>query len=475
MERAPALAWLLGHRVQRVDGPRPGLLALTLYERGDKQTLLLAFGAQRGVGVHDERPKGDAASAYVQRLRTQLEGARLRGAEWLLARPHTARTEASPEADAQARATALLLAFERADHRAHIVVDFDATTPNLFLLRDDETVAGAADERTRRTRFPDKTRPYTPGHGKGVAIPLDPTALREAGATMVDPAAPQAGSPLLNAARTQLRAALKKAERKLAAIEGDLARVSETPRLRREANVLLCHLDDVPRGAREVRLFDDSREEWVEIALDPALDARRAAEQRFERARKLERGLAISNERRAAAHAEVERLRAQLAELDQATPERGLAIAHELGLVAGAPARRPQPKARVPFRTFRGAHGEPIFVGKGAADNDTLTLTVARPHDHWLHVRGSPGSHVVVPLEKKAQIAPELLLDAATLAAHFSQQRGEPTVEIAHTERRFVRKLKGSAPGSVNVDRERVFVLRVEAARLARLLASEKT
>jgi predicted ribosome quality control (RQC) complex YloA/Tae2 family protein len=461
MTRA-ALAWLLGHRVQRVDVPRPGLLALTLYERGEKQTLLCGFGAQRGVGVRSERPKGEAASAFVQRLRTQLEGARLRSAEWL---------------GDEDRAVALQLGFERADHRARIVVDFDGRTPNLFLLREDGTVAGAADERARRTRLPDKTKPYTPGQGKGIAPPADADSLRAAGALLVDASAPEVGDPVRNAVRTQLRAALKKAERKLSAIEGDLARVTETPRLRREGNLLLCHLDDVPRGAAQVRLLDESTEpaEWVEIALDPALDARRGAEQRFERARKLERGLAISSARREAAQSEVARLRAALTELEAAEPEHVVELAQQLGLANPQAPRRPQQRTRVPFRTFRGAQGEAIFVGKNAADNDTLTLTVARPHDHWLHVRGTPGSHVVVPLEKKAQIPPELLLDAATLAAHFSPQRGEPTIEIAHTERRFVRKLKGSAPGSVNVDRERVFVLRLESARLARLLASEKT
>jgi predicted ribosome quality control (RQC) complex YloA/Tae2 family protein len=457
MERA-ALAWLLGHRVQRVDGPRPGLLTLTLYERGEKQTLLLAFGAQRGVGTRSERPKGDAANAFTQRLRTQLEGGRLRAAEWL----------------GGERALALRLSFERADNHARIVVDFDGRAPNLFLLRADDTVAGAADERARRTRFPDKTKPYAVGQGKGIVIPEHAEALRNAGEQLADANAPEAGDPVRNAARTQLKAALKKAERKLAAIEGDLARVAETPRLRREGNVLLCHLDQVPRGASQVRLFDAAADEWLEIALDPSVDGRRAAEQRFERARKLERGLGISSERRDAARLEVERLRASLHELEEATAERVGELGQELGLVAKSP-RRSQQRTRVAFRTFRGAHGETIFVGKNAADNDTLTLTVARPHDHWLHARGTAGSHVVVPLEKKAQIAPEILLDAATLAAHFSQQRGEPTVEIQHTERRFVRKLKGSAPGNVNLDRERVFVLRLESSRLARLLASEKT
>jgi predicted ribosome quality control (RQC) complex YloA/Tae2 family protein len=453
VERA-ALSWLLGHRVQRVDGPRPGLLALTLYERGEKQTLLLAFGAQRGVGVQRERPKGAAANAFIQRLRTQLEGARLRGADWLV---HGER------------AVALRLAFERGEHHARIVVDFDARTPNLFLLRDDDTVAGGADERARRTRFPDKTKPYQPSQGKGIAIADDAEALRQAGQALADPASPEAGDPIRNAARAQLKAALKKAERKVAAIEGDLARVSETPRLRREANVLLCNLDAISRGAASVRLLDESVDPpaWLEIALDPSLDARRAAEQRFERARKLERGSAIGNERLQLARAEADRIRAQLTEVETAPLE-------QLGKTVQSAPKRNQPRVRVSYRSFYGAHGEPIFVGKSAADNDTLTLTVARPHDHWLHVRGTPGSHVVVPLEKKALIAPELLLDAAHLAAHFSPHRGESTVEIQHTERRFVRKLKGSQPGSVNVDRERVFVLRFESARLTRLLASEK-
>lgn len=456
-----ALAWLLGHRVQRVDGPRPGLLAITLYQRGEKQTLLLAFASnQRGVSASAERPKGEAAAGFIQRLRGQLEGARLRSASWY-------------EAAQADHAVALRLSFERGEHHAEIVVDFDAAAPNLFLLRPDHTVAGAADERARRARFPDKTRPYAPGRGKGISTPEDAAALAQASLLEASPS--EAGDPLRNAARAHVRGALKKADRKVAAIEGDLARVSETPRLRREANLLLCNLDQVPRGASQVSLLDQSVEpaEWVELALDPSLDARRLAEQRFERARKLERGLAIASERLASARAEAERLRAQLDAIETATPEQ---LEAQLGIRAGE--RKPrskQPRARVPFRTFYGQNGEPMFVGKSAADNDTLTLTVARPHDHWLHVRGSAGSHVVVPLEKKALIAPELLLDAAHLAAHFSQQRGEPTVEIAHTERRFVRKTRGSAPGSVNVDRERVFVLRFEAARLTRLLANEKS
>ena len=35
-------------------------------------------------------------------------------------------------------------------------------------------------------------------------------------------------------------------------------------------------------------------------------------------------------------------------------------------------------------------------VGKSAKDNDALTLRHAKPNDLWLHVRGMPGSHVLL-------------------------------------------------------------------------------
>jgi predicted ribosome quality control (RQC) complex YloA/Tae2 family protein len=80
---------------------------------------------------------------------------------------------------------------------------------------------------------------------------------------------------------------------------------------------------------------------------------------------------------------------------------------------------------------------------------------------------------VIVPLEKSRVCPSDLLVDAAHLAAHFSGARGEGVVEVQHVPRRHLRKPRGSAPGLVVVDREKVTVLRVEPDRLARLLAAE--
>jgi predicted ribosome quality control (RQC) complex YloA/Tae2 family protein len=462
----PALPWLLNARVQRVDAPRRGSLALTLFDRGDKQSLVMLFepGA-RGVGSRRERPKGEAAGGFVQRLRTEIEGARLRSAEWF----------ESP--GAPARAVALKLGFARADHSAALVLDFDARSPNLLLLRADGSIVGAADERARRLRFPGRDQPFVPSGGQGIATLESSEALFTAGESLLEASVERAEDSARTRAQTRARTALKKVERKIEAIRADLARVESVPRLRREGQTLLCHLDEVARGATSARLLDETVDppEWLDIALDPARDARQIAQQRFERARKLERGVGIARARLVEAEAEAAELRSLLAGLAAEPLEELGALAEAAGVLieTGRPAK-PKPQARIAYRVFTSSDGHKILVGKGAADNDTLSLTVARPHDHWLHVRGVPGSHVVVPLEKKAVIGQQLLLDAAHLAAHFSKQRAEPTVEIAHTERRFVRKQKGAAPGSVNVDRERVFVLRIERDRLARLLASEQ-
>ena len=245
------------------------------------------------------------------------------------------------------------------------------------------------------------------------------------------------------------------------------------------------NLRALERGQPHARLLDESVEppEWIEFSLDPRLDAQQNAQQRYQRARKLERGTGIAQERLVDTERVVDELRALIAQLDAAPLEgfdeaalRERAAELDLGAISSGKAAKKQagPQVRMPYRTFLSSSGHPILVGKGAADNDALTLTVARPHDHWLHARGVQGAHVVVQRDRNAILTPELLVDAAHLAAHFSDLRGEPSAEIQHTERRYLRKPKGAAPGKVNVDREKVLLLRVEPSRLQRLLASER-
>jgi len=133
--------------------------------------------------------------------------------------------------------------------------------------------------------------------------------------------------------------------------------------------------------------------------------------------------------------------------------------------------RRRREEPAPPYRAFRSLTGAAIWVGKGAAENDAVTFRLAKGNDAWLHARGRAGAHVVLRLEKGKGPDQESLLDAAHLAAHFSDARGDPACEVIWTRVKWVKKPRGAAPGAVTISQERALFLRIEPARVGRLLA----
>jgi len=121
------------------------------------------------------------------------------------------------------------------------------------------------------------------------------------------------------------------------------------------------------------------------------------------------------------------------------------------------------------YRTFESFDGLTILVGKSANDNDYLTLKVAKPDDLWLHARGTPGSHVVIRLEKATDVPHETLRDAATLALFYSNLKKSGKGEVIHTLKKFVKKSKGLKAGAVHVTREKSIWIELQQDRLDRL------
>ncbi|HEV7843269.1 MAG TPA: NFACT RNA binding domain-containing protein, partial [Pyrinomonadaceae bacterium] len=102
-------------------------------------------------------------------------------------------------------------------------------------------------------------------------------------------------------------------------------------------------------------------------------------------------------------------------------------------------------------RRYRSSDGYEILVGRAARDNDYLTFRVARPHDLWLHAADYPGSHVVVRNPSRKEIPQRTVFEAAQLAAHFSHAKRDAKVNVHYTERKFLAKPKGAAPGLVRM------------------------
>ena len=90
-------------------------------------------------------------------------------------------------------------------------------------------------------------------------------------------------------------------------------------------------------------------------------------------------------------------------------------------------------------------------LGRKARDNDYLTFRLARSLDTWLHAADYPGSHVVIRNAAKREIPPKTLLEAAQLAAFYSQGKSQVKAAVNYTQKKFVNKRKGFAPGLVSL------------------------
>lgn len=119
--------------------------------------------------------------------------------------------------------------------------------------------------------------------------------------------------------------------------------------------------------------------------------------------------------------------------------------------------QRPDPP-RVWTYTLPGGHR--VMAGKTETDNDQLSLKVAGPGDWWFHVRGMPGSHVVLMAAQGQPPDRSTLNQAAAIAAYHSKARGGGVVAVSGTLARYVTKPRGAKPGMVNIRKERVFKVR---------------
>ena len=439
-------AKLSGAVVQKVNATLPGRVWLELRVPGQSVTLHLCAAPQVGrLSIVEQRPKGTPgeASGFQHLARTALTGSKL----------------SAVTAEMQ-RTTLTLTKDEK-----HYELQLELSAPPAVLLNASDRILAV----TAQSPVPE--RPGAPFVPRASAAPPGTSRLVEGSPPQDFPLARAAEALFatdetaraIDAARAPLLTKLARLKRTRKKVEAEAARTSLAARYRQDGELLKQHLHEVPRGAKEISLTEylaDGTITQRTITLEPARTPQQHAEWLFHQYRRLTRGEEMSRKRLAQLDKDQTALLAQLAQIDAAPP------------AAAAPKKRLQEPAARAYREYLGAHGERIWVGKGSLDNDTLSFTLSRPHFLWLHARGVTGAHVVIPLERGAAVPQELLLDAAHLALHHSDFKGEPRGEVSYVPVKQLRKVKG-VPGAVTFSQEKTFVLRVEPARLARLLASE--
>lgn len=112
-------------------------------------------------------------------------------------------------------------------------------------------------------------------------------------------------------------------------------------------------------------------------------------------------------------------------------------------------------------------NGWKVLVGRTDADNDRLSLKVARPDDWWFHVRGMPGSHVILRSPPGEEADRDTLKRTAAIAAYHSKARQGGVVAVSCTRARYVTKPRGAELGAVQIRKELVLKVRPAVGELA--------
>jgi predicted ribosome quality control (RQC) complex YloA/Tae2 family protein len=118
----------------------------------------------------------------------------------------------------------------------------------------------------------------------------------------------------------------------------------------------------------------------------------------------------------------------------------------------------------LPFRRYKSSDGHEIICGRSNIQNEKLTFTIAsRKTDWWFHVKGLPGTHVILrPFDNEDMPSDSSILEAASLAAFFSKsiileehnaaegsRAGKLKAEVDYCPVSHVKKIPGAKPGMV--------------------------
>jgi predicted ribosome quality control (RQC) complex YloA/Tae2 family protein len=469
-ELAPALAegW-----IQKVFQPLPDALVLEVRVPGHTRRLLCSIreGTARMHLVRNSLPNPPTPPSFCQLLRARIQGARID-------RIDQVSGDRIVRLDLTSRDGPVALVAELFGRQADLLF-LDGEGRVLATFRHNKTRAGLAYQSPTATQsrsFPHAVATPEPESEPQPAADSGPFPLsfkledlyREREAEL---------SHLTRAREREsaLRKNLKKLLRRTAALRRDLEQAGRYEPYARYGELLKANLGSLKKGLATVSVVDyyDERLPELTIPLDPTKGPQGNMDAYFAKYRKFISAQREISPRLATIETEVQQIQAELQTIKNGTwqaPSGGGRIApRATSHIRGK--HDTFEERRGPFRRFVSSDGHPIFVGRNARENDELTFGLAKSEDLWLHARGTPGSHVVVRLDKGTEPPPETIRDAATLALLYSDLKKSGKGDVIYTRRKWVKKAKGQASGAVTVTQEKTIYVTLDKPRLDALKA----
>jgi predicted ribosome quality control (RQC) complex YloA/Tae2 family protein len=354
--------------------------------------------------------------------------------------------------------------FRGEDQFFKLIIQLTGRTSNLFLLDDVDRILGVL--RGPRGQLPGEiySPPEPPVRRDDVEQIPDgsPSAYADAFYSEVD--AEKAFDSRAAALRARLRTSLQRQRKLKEHLSRDLAGHGDPEEHKKVGDLLLANIATARRDGNKVVLTDyySDGAPPIEFEIDENTSLQDEAARRFRMYTKAKRAREEIAIRLSSVDRETEQLESRSQELEGIVQHRDIAALESFDK-AETPRSPKTPKGKpasptksIPgVRRYLSTDGYEILVGRTSRDNDTLTFRLAHPNDLWMHAGDYPGSHVVVRNPTRKEIPHRTIIEAAQLAGKFSQASEDAKVVIHYTERKFLSKPKGAAPGLVRLSRFR--------------------
>ena len=448
-------ALLPGHFLGKIFQLSPSSLGLDFGVRGEGYLFISIEPSEPRLylikrSVRDLEKGSLSLSQFGQAMRTHLSGGNL--------------LSVTKDEDDRIVRFSFSLTDDLGDSQAYgLVAQLTGRSANLFQLNS----AGVITQALRKPR----------GEGQQVGDQYRPPT-RQAEAMTEEPNLPRGDFPTVSAAAdahyrqseavhefdslaahlvATIRKEISRRKKLKANLKQDLAAHGDPGEHKRLGDLLLANIASAKRTGNRVTLQDYYAEgtPLVEVEIDENRTLQEAAGDAFSRFTRAKRAVEEIGTRLAQLDQELAGLENKRLSLAAAIASRDEnALVSFAGKKAEKALRSKKQKAPLALpgtRRYRSSDGYEVIVGRTARDNDNLTFRVARPNDLWLHAGDYPGSHVIVRNSSRTEIPHRTIIEAAQLAAKFSQAGKDSKVSIHYTRRKFLGKPKGAAPGLVRM------------------------
>ena len=250
-----------------------------------------------------------------------------------------------------------------------------------------------------------------------------------------------------------LNTKLNRLTNKYLAMNDELLNNQSKEDLKINADLLSINIYKIEKGMKKVsveNIYDNMEE--VEISLDEKKSPRENIEAYYKKYKKLKTADEIIKAELPKIEEEMKYIKQILETIEIITELNELSEIEEelisLGYIRKSKKNKQKLEKSKPY-VFETDSGALIYVGKNNLQNENLTLKFANKNDIFFHAQDVPGSHVIL---RGANLTENDYKIAGFLAGYYSYFKNEGYANVDYTEKKHIRKAKGTGLGMVYYD-----------------------